>query len=102
MGCERKATFYPCILSSLLTVSLLVSATVSHNFKGCSHFFYMETPPAGITGTGLRRICQRYADKMRCATLYDSSRRAVCQKTLSGREGTPGNCFSITRLDRHS
>uniref|UniRef100_A0A3Q1HCF1 Si:dkey-85k7.11 n=1 Tax=Acanthochromis polyacanthus TaxID=80966 RepID=A0A3Q1HCF1_9TELE len=50
-------------------------ATVSNNFKDCSHFFYMQTPPAGIRGTSLKRICQKYADKLRYATLYDSSLR---------------------------
>ncbi|XP_029382817.1 endonuclease domain-containing 1 protein-like [Echeneis naucrates] len=53
----------------------LVSTTVSNSFKDCSHFFYMQTPPAGIRGTSLRRICQKYADKLRYATLYDSSHR---------------------------
>lgn len=28
-----------------------------------------------MKGTSLRRICQKYADKLRYATLYDSSRR---------------------------
>ncbi|XP_035806173.1 endonuclease domain-containing 1 protein isoform X1 [Amphiprion ocellaris] len=53
----------------------LVSASVSNNFKDCGHFFYMQTPPAGIRGTNLKRICQKYADKLRYATLYDASRR---------------------------
>ncbi|XP_056225669.1 endonuclease domain-containing 1 protein [Seriola aureovittata] len=63
-----------CVLS-LMIASPLVSATVSNSFRDCSHFFYMQTPPAGIRGTGLRRICQKYADKLCYATLYDSSRR---------------------------
>ncbi|KAI9538151.1 hypothetical protein NQZ68_017884 [Dissostichus eleginoides] len=64
-----------CVLSfSLLMASPLVSATVSKSFKDCSHFFYMQSPPAGIKGTNLRRVCQKYADKLRYATLYDSSR----------------------------
>ncbi len=68
--------FCSCILtSSLLMASLLVSASVSKSFKDCSHFFYMQTPPAGMKGANLRRICQKYADKLRYATLYDSSRR---------------------------
>lgn len=67
--------FFPRMLSfSLLMVSHLTSATVSTNFKDCNHFFYMQTPPAGISGTSLKRICQKYADKLRYATLYDSSR----------------------------
>ncbi len=68
--------FCTCFLSfSLLMVSLLVSASVSNSFKECSHFFYMQTPPAGMKGASLRRICQKYADTLRFATLYDSSRR---------------------------
>ncbi|XP_061566167.1 endonuclease domain-containing 1 protein [Cololabis saira] len=64
-----------CILSfSLLMVPHLVSASVSSSFKDCKHFFYMQTPPAGVRGTSLKRICQKYADKLRFATLYDSSR----------------------------
>lgn len=65
-----------CVLTtSLLMASFLVNASVSKSFKDCSHFFYMQTPPAGMTGSGLRRICQKYANKVRYATLYDSSRR---------------------------
>ncbi|CAN9509464.1 unnamed protein product [Ophioblennius macclurei] len=68
--------FHPCLLSSsLLTASLLAGATLSDDFKGCGHFFYMQTPPAGITGAELRRICQRYAGQTRYATLYDGRRR---------------------------
>ncbi|XP_074555067.1 endonuclease domain-containing 1 protein-like isoform X2 [Halichoeres trimaculatus] len=39
------------------------------------HYFIttMNTPPAEIKGTSLKRICQKYADKLRYATLYDSS-----------------------------
>uniref|UniRef100_A0A3Q3RV37 Si:dkey-85k7.11 n=1 Tax=Mastacembelus armatus TaxID=205130 RepID=A0A3Q3RV37_9TELE len=64
--------FCTCVLSLSL---LMVRATVSGSFKDCSHFFYMQTPPAGIRGASLKRICQKYADKLRYATLYDSSRR---------------------------
>lgn len=60
---------------TLLMASPQVSASVSNSFKSCSHFFYMQTPPAGIKGTSLRRVCQKYTDKLRYATLYDSSRR---------------------------
>ncbi|KAL6118774.1 uncharacterized protein ACO6RY_03490 [Pungitius sinensis] len=60
---------------SLLAASTLVSASVLDSFKDCSHFFYMHTPPAGMRGSDLRRVCQKYADKLRYATLYDSSRR---------------------------
>ncbi|XP_020498419.2 endonuclease domain-containing 1 protein [Labrus bergylta] len=68
--------FCVCILSfSLLTTFPVVSASVSSSFRDCSHFFYMQTPPAEIKGTSLKRICQKYADELRYATLYDSSRR---------------------------
>uniref|UniRef100_A0A667XKN9 Si:dkey-85k7.11 n=1 Tax=Myripristis murdjan TaxID=586833 RepID=A0A667XKN9_9TELE len=61
--------------TSLVTLGNTLGASVSKNFKDCSHFFYMQTPPAGIRETNLRRICQRYKDKPRYATLYDGSRR---------------------------
>uniref|UniRef100_A0A3Q1IXE8 Uncharacterized protein n=1 Tax=Anabas testudineus TaxID=64144 RepID=A0A3Q1IXE8_ANATE len=68
--------FCTCTLSfSLLLMFHRGSATVSNSFRPCSHFFYMQTPPAGIKGTNLKRICQKYADKLRYVTLYDSSRR---------------------------
>uniref|UniRef100_A0A3Q2ZTJ1 Si:dkey-85k7.11 n=2 Tax=Kryptolebias marmoratus TaxID=37003 RepID=A0A3Q2ZTJ1_KRYMA len=64
-----------CILTvSPVLVSHLASAAVSDSFRDCSQFFYMQMPPAGIRGTSLKRICQKYADKLRYATLYDSSR----------------------------
>ncbi|XP_030635114.1 endonuclease domain-containing 1 protein-like [Chanos chanos] len=60
----------------LLLTGICVSvATVSDSFKECSQFFYMRTAPAGIRGGNLKRICQRYGDKPRYATLYDGSRR---------------------------
>ncbi|XP_056156146.1 endonuclease domain-containing 1 protein [Lampris incognitus] len=59
----------------LLMVSTPVGASVSRSFKDCSQFFYMHTPPEGIRGDALRRICQRYRDQLHYATLYDSSQR---------------------------
>ncbi|KTG21488.1 hypothetical protein cypCar_00019748 [Cyprinus carpio] len=53
----------------------LAGGTVSDSFKECSQFFYMHTEPTGIRGGNLKRICQRYGDKLRYATLYDSSHR---------------------------
>jgi len=73
-SCVRMHLLCTCILFSLLMVSRLVSATVSNSFKDCSHFFYMQTPPTGIRGASLKRICQKFADKLRYATLYDSRR----------------------------
>uniref|UniRef100_A0A672LKN6 Si:dkey-85k7.11 n=1 Tax=Sinocyclocheilus grahami TaxID=75366 RepID=A0A672LKN6_SINGR len=60
-----------CIVSSYFCLS----GTVSDSFKECRQFFYMHTVPTGIRGDNLKRICQRYGDKLRYATLYDSSRR---------------------------
>lgn len=75
LNCSCVRMHLICILTvSLVTVSHLVSATVSNSFRDCSQFFYMQTPPAGVRGTSLKKICQRYADKPRYATLYDSSR----------------------------
>ncbi|XP_068444458.1 uncharacterized protein [Clinocottus analis] len=59
----------------LLTAPPPASASVASSFKGCSHFFYMQTPPAGMEGANPRRVCQKYADKLRYATLYDAERR---------------------------
>ncbi|XP_062849654.1 endonuclease domain-containing 1 protein [Trichomycterus rosablanca] len=50
-------------------------ATVSDSFNECIQFFYMNTPPNGIRGDNLKKICQCYADKPRYATLYNSSQR---------------------------
>lgn len=79
-------------LSLLMASPPLVSASVLNSFKDCSHFFYMQTPPAGMKGTGLRRICQRYANKLRYAMLYDSSCRlplysAYIFKKSDGKKG---------------
>ncbi|TRY85271.1 hypothetical protein DNTS_001907 [Danionella cerebrum] len=65
-----------CIFRVVLLTGLhLVTSTVSDSFKECSQFFYMHTAPSGIQGKDLKRICQRYGDKLRYATLYDSSHR---------------------------
>lgn len=71
-GVRKMRLFCAYILSCSV---LMVSSAVSNSFRDCSHFFYMQTPPAGIRGTSLKKICQKYADKLRYATLYDSSRR---------------------------
>ncbi|XP_048092486.1 endonuclease domain-containing 1 protein [Alosa alosa] len=55
----------------------LAGAAVSDSFKECSQFFYMRTAPTGIRGGSLRRICQRYDDKPRYATLYDARHRSA-------------------------
>lgn len=65
-----------CVLTlCLLMTSLLGGASVASTFRGCERFFYLQTPPAGTTGSSLRRICQRYANEARYATLYDGARR---------------------------
>ncbi|KAM4564125.1 endonuclease domain-containing 1 protein-like [Fundulus diaphanus] len=69
--CVRMHLFGAYFLSF---TAVMVSASVSNSFRDCSHFFYMQTPPAGIRGTSLKKICQKYADKLRYATLYDGGR----------------------------
>ncbi|XP_062305956.1 endonuclease domain-containing 1 protein [Osmerus eperlanus] len=65
-----------CLLTLLLVTGAREGrASVSDSFRDCSQFFYMRTPPAGVRGRGLRKICQRYAAEPRYATLYDASRR---------------------------
>lgn len=62
-------------LCLLLMTSLLGGASVASTFRGCDRFFYLRTPPAGMPGSNLKRICQRYANEERYATLYDGARR---------------------------
>ncbi|KAG9346615.1 hypothetical protein JZ751_006926 [Albula glossodonta] len=66
-----------CLLLLLLltTGPREVWASVSDSFKDCSLFMYMRVPPIGLRGKDLRKICQRYGDKPRYATLYDRSHR---------------------------
>lgn len=66
------------LLALLLLAGIWLSgASVSDSFKDCRQFFYMRAAPTGIDGTrdSLKRICQRYGDKARYATLYDGSHR---------------------------
>lgn len=67
----------------LLSLWHLADSTVSDSFKECSEFFYRHTAPMGIRGRNLKRICQRYGDKLRYATLYDSSRRIALYSAYS-------------------
>ncbi|XP_030293098.1 endonuclease domain-containing 1 protein-like isoform X2 [Sparus aurata] len=46
-----------------------------NHIERCKDSLYMGTPPRGIIETGLKKICQRYADKPRFVTLYDSRKR---------------------------
>ncbi|XP_006627399.1 endonuclease domain-containing 1 protein-like [Lepisosteus oculatus] len=55
--------------------ALVVWASVGDNFKDCKQFLYMRTPPVGIADGNLKKICQRYNNKPRFATLYDAARR---------------------------
>ncbi|TNM93526.1 hypothetical protein fugu_001702 [Takifugu bimaculatus] len=70
----RPLSSYVWILC-LLMMSRRGDTSVASTFRDCSHFFYMQTPPVGMTGSSLRRICQRYANEARYATLYDGARR---------------------------
>ncbi|KAJ8389298.1 hypothetical protein AAFF_G00121630 [Aldrovandia affinis] len=68
----------PCmclLLALLLAGPGAASASVGDGFTDCGQFMYMRVPPAGLWGGDLRRICQRYGDKPRYATLYDRSHR---------------------------
>lgn len=87
------------LLALLLLAGIWLSgASVSDSFKDCRQFFYMRAAPTGIDGTrdSLKRICQRYGDKARYATLYDPAGRiplfsAYTFKRSNGesREGLP-------------
>lgn len=53
-------------------------ATVVEDFnhvEGCKNSWYMGTPPWGIINDKLKKICQRYADKLHFVTLYDPQKR---------------------------
>ncbi|XP_062870789.1 endonuclease domain-containing 1 protein-like [Trichomycterus rosablanca] len=55
-----------------------VTATVVEDFnhvERCKDSLYMGTPPRGIITTYLKKICQRYADKPRFVSLYDTRKR---------------------------
>lgn len=55
-----------------------VRSTVVEDFnhvERCKDSLYMGTPPRGILGSNLKKICQRYADKPRYVTLYDTKKR---------------------------
>ena len=58
------------ILACLTTV--MVQAEVQEDFSPeCREFLFMGTPPRGLEGNTLKRICQRYNGKARYVTLYD-------------------------------
>ncbi|KAJ8337758.1 hypothetical protein SKAU_G00367240 [Synaphobranchus kaupii] len=63
------------LLPLLLIVARLAWASVGDSFGDCSQFLYTRVPPAGVRGGGLGRICQRYGNKPRYATLYDRGLR---------------------------
>lgn len=71
--------FTPLVFALLIAYFLpLLSASVVLDFnhiERCKDSLYMGTPPRGIIETGLKKICQRYADKPRFVTLYDSRKR---------------------------
>ncbi|XP_064209128.1 endonuclease domain-containing 1 protein-like [Anguilla rostrata] len=55
-----------------------MAATVVQDFnhvERCKDSLYMGTPPRGFLSPSLKRICQRYADRPRYVTLYDSRLR---------------------------
>ncbi|XP_006627396.2 endonuclease domain-containing 1 protein-like [Lepisosteus oculatus] len=54
--------------------ALVARASVVENFRECKHFLYKGTPPLGILGDQLKKICQRYASEPRYVTLYDPAK----------------------------
>lgn len=65
-------------LGVLFSVMVVATGTVVQDFnhvERCKDSLYMGTPPRGIIETHLKKICQRYADKPRYVTLYDSRKR---------------------------
>lgn len=70
----------PCFLALLALcygASLSIAAVVSdfNQVERCKDSLYMGTPPRGIVGTHLKRICQHYADRPRYVTVYDPLKR---------------------------
>ncbi|XP_056156147.1 endonuclease domain-containing 1 protein [Lampris incognitus] len=61
---------------ALLLVSIVISAVRGSVEKEltpeCKAFFYMGTPPSGLEYHNLQIICQRYNNKPRYVTVYDS------------------------------
>ncbi|KAL6117635.1 uncharacterized protein ACO6RY_15376 [Pungitius sinensis] len=68
----------------------LVLGEISTDFSQCLDFFYKETPPTGIPAEGYQRICQRYQNQYRFATLYHRQHRSPLYSAykLSPPDGT--------------
>ncbi|XP_067253229.1 endonuclease domain-containing 1 protein [Chanodichthys erythropterus] len=74
---------HPSVIFLGLAITMLLSehwgtATVVEDFnhvERCKDSLYMGTPPRGFKSDKLKKICQRYADKPRYVTLYDSQNR---------------------------
>lgn len=65
-------------LCLLLVWTPLVLASVVTDFnhaERCKDTLYMGTAPRGYLNRGLKKICQRYEDKPRYVTLYDTQKR---------------------------
>ncbi|MBN3304466.1 ENDD1 protein, partial [Amia calva] len=67
--------FHASVLLLLLNHVSFFWASVGDNFKDCKQFLYMRSSPVGYKGDNLKKICQRYANKPRFATLYDAAKR---------------------------
>lgn len=69
---------------SLLTVMMVLTSELQgvqagvvddfNHVERCKDFLYMGTPPRGYLGNAFKKICQRYEDKPRYATVYDPRR----------------------------
>ncbi|XP_059401031.1 endonuclease domain-containing 1 protein-like [Carassius carassius] len=74
---------HPSVILLVLAITTWLSehlgtATVVEDFnhvERCKDSLYMGTPPRGFRDNWLKKICQRYADKPRYVTLYDSKNR---------------------------
>ncbi|MBN3296849.1 ENDD1 protein, partial [Amia calva] len=51
----------------------VVRASVGGTFDDCEQFMYKGTAPLWLEDHSLKRICQRFADRPRYATLYDTA-----------------------------
>ena len=66
---------------ALLAVWCLSSAALAtvvpdfNHVERCKDSLYMGTPPRGLMESHLKKICQRYGERPRYVTLYDTVKR---------------------------
>uniref|UniRef100_H3A286 Uncharacterized protein n=1 Tax=Latimeria chalumnae TaxID=7897 RepID=H3A286_LATCH len=64
----------------------------------CDRFFFQNTEPSGF-GNNYRRICQRYKNQYRFATLYDQNNRVPVYSSYIYQDNTSGNRSDIWKLE---